>query len=128
MAHHPEVSTASTRRGRSVDRPTVIGATTVHGMLVDGQTRCDHYAGPLDVIALRFACCGDWYPCHLCHSALAGHEARQWSTDDRFTEAVLCGVCGNPLSIKAYLEVSACPACSAGFNPGCRLHHDLYFD
>lgn len=128
MGHHPEVSTASPWRGRSGDRPTEIGATTVHGLLVDDQTRCEHYQGPLDVIALRFACCGDWYPCHLCHTEFAGHELRQWSTDARATQAVLCGVCGSPLRIDAYLETSECPTCSAVFNPGCRLHHDLYFD
>ena len=128
MGHHPEVSTASLWRGRSDDRPTEVGATTVHGLLVDDQTRCEHYRGPLDVIALKFACCGGWYPCHLCHAELADHEAQQWSTKDRATQAVLCGVCGSLLRIDAYLETSECPTCAAGFNPGCRLHHDLYFD
>lgn len=128
MGHHPEVSTASPRRGRSADHPTEVGATTVHGLLVDDQTRCEHYRGPLDVIALKFACCGEWYPCHLCHVELADHEMRQWSTRDRATQAVLCGVCGSLLRIDAYLETSECPTCAAGFNPGCRLHHDLYFD
>lgn len=128
MGHHPEVSTASTHGGRCADRPATIGTTTVHGLLVDGQTRCEHYDGPLDVIAMRFACCGDWYPCHLCHAALAGHGARRWPTASRSAKAVLCGVCGSSLSIEAYLDVSACPTCAAVFNPGCRLHHDLYFD
>lgn len=128
MEHHPEVSTASPRRGRSADRPIEVGATTVHGLLVDDQTRCEHYRGALDVIALKFACCRDWYPCHLCHAELADHEPRQWATDERATQAVLCGVCGSLLRIDAYLETSECPACSAVFNPGCRLHHELYFD
>lgn len=128
MGHHPEVSTASTLRGRSVAPPVRVGATIVHGLLVDEQTRCDHYHGPLDVIALQFACCGRWYPCHLCHEQLAGHEARRWPAQQRDAEAVLCGVCGSLLRIDAYLEVTACPTCASGFNPGCRLHHDLYFD
>jgi len=106
----------------------VVGATPVQGLLIDDETRCEHYRGPLDVIALRFACCGGWYPCHLCHEATADHDARPWPTDARSTEAVLCGVCGTALSIADYLEVSACPTCEAGFNPGCRLHHRLYFD
>lgn len=100
----------------------------MHGLLVDDQTRCEHYQGPLDVIALKFACCGEWYPCHLCHAERADHETRQWSTKDRATQAVLCGVCGSLLRIDAYLATSECPTCAAGFNPGCRLHHDLYFD
>nr|WP_236571211.1 CHY zinc finger protein [Microbacterium hydrocarbonoxydans] len=111
-----------------MDRPIVIGAITVHGLLVDDQTRCDHYCGPLDVIAIRFACCEDWYPCHLCHTALADHEARQWPMRSRATEAVLCGVCACVLTIDGYLAATACPTCAAVFNPGCRLHHELYFD
>ncbi|WP_347876431.1 CHY zinc finger protein [Microbacterium phyllosphaerae] len=128
MGHHPEVSTASTLRGRSADRPTRVGEITVHGLVVDGETRCEHYRGALDVIAIAFACCGDWYPCHLCHEEIAGHEARRWGRDERTTQAVLCGVCGSLLSIHAYLDAPGCPECSAGFNPGCRLHHHLYFD
>lgn len=128
MGHHPEVSTASTLRGRSGDRVARVGETTVHGLVVDGETRCEHYHGPLDVIALQFACCGDWYPCHRCHEEVSGHEARQWGRDERETLAVLCGVCGALLSIRAYLDVQGCPKCSAGFNPGCRMHHQLYFD
>lgn len=100
----------------------------MHGLLVDRETRCDHYAGPLDVVALQFACCGDWYPCHLCHEELADHDARQWPTASRSAEAVLCGVCGARLRIDRYLDASACPTCAAEFNPGCRLHHHLYFD
>ena len=100
----------------------------MHGLVVDGETRCEHYRGALDVIAIQFACCGDWYPCHLCHEEVADHEARQWARGERATTAVLCGVCGSKLSIHAYLDAQGCPECSAGFNPGCRLHHDLYFD
>lgn len=133
MEHHSEVSTASLWRGRSAgpaaaDGGVIVSGTAVRGLLVDGETRCEHYSGPLDVIALQFACCREWYPCHLCHQEVADHDARQWSKDARSTEAVLCGVCGAMLTIADYLEASACPTCTAGFNPGCRLHHRLYFD
>lgn len=100
----------------------------MHGLVVDDQTGCEHYRGPLDVVALQAACCGDWYPCHLCHDESAGHELRPWAKSARGAQAVLCGVCGTRLTIDAYLVATRCAQCSAGFNPGCRLHHHLYFD
>ncbi|MFJ4175705.1 CHY zinc finger protein [Microbacterium sp. NPDC089696] len=106
----------------------LIGDTLVRGLLVDDRTRCEHYHGPLDVIALRFACCREWYPCHECHTAVADHPASQWSIEERREAAVLCGECGTRLRIDDYLDIERCPSCRAGFNPGCRLHHRLYFD
>jgi uncharacterized CHY-type Zn-finger protein len=106
----------------SHDRPRVLGPT------VDEQTRCVHYRTPLDVIAIRFACCNEYYPCHLCHEVAAGHPARTWSVADRDQHAVLCGVCGTELTIAEYSETEGCPACAARFNPGCSLHAHLYFD
>ena len=43
----------------------------VQGIDVDAQTRCAHWQGPMDVIALRMKCCGAWFPCFECHAALA---------------------------------------------------------
>ena len=99
----------------------------VLGPTVDDQTRCIHYRTDLDVIAIRFACCGEYYPCHLCHAETADHPAEQWPLDERDERAVLCGVCKHELTIAEYLLVEACPACGAAFNPGCRLHTELYF-
>lgn len=127
MGHHPGVSTASLRRVTSPGS-VLIGETLVRGLLVDDRTRCEHYHGPLDVIALRFACCREWYPCHECHAALADHPAAQWPIDARGEDAVLCGECGTRLRIDEYLAIEGCPSCHAGFNPGCRLHRRLYFD
>ncbi|MFP3466353.1 CHY zinc finger protein [Leifsonia sp. SIMBA_070] len=104
------------------DRPRVLGP------VVDDETRCIHYRSPLDVVAIRFACCGEYYPCHLCHAETAGHPATQWPRQDRDREAVLCGVCRTELTIAEYLVVDACPNCAAPFNPGCRLHTHLYFE
>lgn len=101
--------------------PTVLGAA------IDGQTRCVHYSTLFDVVALKFACCGEFYPCHLCHAQSAEHGAKQWPHASRDELAVLCGVCGHLLSIAHYLEVTQCPSCTAVFNPGCKLHADLYF-
>jgi uncharacterized CHY-type Zn-finger protein len=103
------------------------GAPRVLGPTVDKQTRCIHYRTPLDVIAIQFACCLEFYPCHLCHAETADHQTTQWPVDSREARAVLCGVCGHQLTIANYLCTDACPACTAPFNPGCKLHTDLYF-
>ena len=107
----------------------IVHGTTVHGIAVDGATRCAHYHGPLDVIALRFACCGEFFPCFDCHHALSDHPPRRWPAADFDREAVLCGICGHRLAIHAYLTSgNRCPQCGAGFNPGCARHHHLYFE
>ncbi|MFJ3491214.1 CHY zinc finger protein [Leifsonia aquatica] len=98
------------------------------GPTVDDQTRCIHYRTELDVIAIRFACCGEYYPCHLCHAEAADHPAQAWPEGSGAERAVLCGVCGEELTIDAYLGVDGCPGCGAAFNPGCKLHRHLYFD
>jgi uncharacterized CHY-type Zn-finger protein len=103
-------------------RPRVLGS------VVDDQTRCIHYATPLDIIAIRFACCGEFYPCHLCHAETADHLAEQWPITARDTRAVLCGVCGRVLAIDEYLDADGCPACHSTFNPGCKLHTPFYFE
>ncbi|MGN8026832.1 CHY zinc finger protein [Microbacterium sp. 22242] len=99
----------------------------VRGRVVDEQTRCVHYRTELDIVAIRFACCGEYYPCHLCHEETAGHAAQRWPGDARATKAVLCGACGAELSIAEYVATTSCPCCSAAFNPGCALHEHLYF-
>ena len=58
----------------------------VFGPTVDDHTRCVHYATELDIIAIRFACCDRYYPCHLCHSETADHPAeylKLWGPPDR---------------------------------------------
>lgn len=98
------------------------------GSPVDEQTRCVHYRTALDVVAITFWCCREYYPCHLCHEESAGHPAVQWPAEEQDRPAVLCGVCGHELSVREYLEVEGCPRCGTGFNPGCALHADLYFE
>nr|WP_245723755.1 CHY zinc finger protein [Microbacterium humi] len=100
----------------------------MHGAVVDAQTRCIHYASALDVVAIRFACCREYYPCHACHEQFAGHAATVWPQDRRDERAILCGVCRHELTISEYRAADECPACGAGFNPGCRLHAHLYFE
>ncbi|MFB7250863.1 CHY zinc finger protein [Microbacterium sp. NPDC056234] len=100
----------------------------VRGAVVDGQTRCVHYRSALDIVAIRFACCDEWYPCLRCHDEVSEHGIRPWPVEARDEQAVLCGVCGSTLSIGAYLVAQACPRCAAPFNPGCALHHSVYFE
>ncbi len=101
----------------------------LRGVDVDPETRCAHWASPVDVVALRFGCCETYYPCASCHDAVTGHEAEPWPRD-RFDEpAVLCGVCRETLTAREYLDGDdACPHCGAAFNPGCRRHRDRYFE
>ena len=100
----------------------------MRGAVVDDQTRCVHYASELDVVAIRFRCCDTYYPCHACHAEAVDHPAERWTADERAAQAILCGVCGHELRVLDYLAVDACPACGAGFNPGCRAHAPLYFE
>jgi uncharacterized CHY-type Zn-finger protein len=106
-----------------VTRPAVLGLD------LDPQTRCAHWRSPLDVIAIKMKCCGAYYACRDCHDALADHPAQVWPREQRDQPAVLCGVCGEELSVRRYMDCgNRCPACGAGFNPGCRLHYHLYFE
>lgn len=108
--------------------PVPGGEPQVLGPTVDAQTRCAHYAGPFDVVAILFFCCGRWYPCMRCHEACEAHPIRPWPRSRHDAEALLCGVCAHRMSIASYLRAEACPSCAAGFNPGCAAHHSLYFE
>ena len=112
---------ATSRSAGERGRPRVLGP------VVDEATRCVHYRTEVDIVAIRFACCGEYYPCHRCHEETADHAAEQWPIADRGREAVLCGACGTELTIRAYLDTTGCPACGAPFNERCRLHTHLYF-
>lgn len=104
--------------------------TPTHGLDVDEQTRCRHWHSPVDVIAIKFACCEQYYACYDCHSELAGHPPQRWPKSSFAHEKViLCGVCKYEMTIKEYQESdSTCPKCAATFNPRCALHWPLYFE
>jgi uncharacterized CHY-type Zn-finger protein len=104
-------------------------SVTVRGVEVDAQTRCAHYHGATDVIAIKMKCCGVYYACKDCHEALAEHAIEVWPRSEWNELAILCGECGAELSIADYMKCeSQCPACDAGFNPGCRNHYHFYFE
>ena len=106
-----------------MSRPEVIGLD------LDAQTRCRHYRSPRDVVAIKTKCCGVYYACKDCHDAVADHPIVAWPLHERGAKAVLCGVCGHEMTVRAYLESdNKCPNCGASFNPGCRSHHHFYFE
>ena len=51
-------------------RASLAGATTpVFGVGVDrrSESRCDHWHSELDIVAIKFLCCGKFYACRSCH-------------------------------------------------------------
>lgn len=99
------------------------------GIEVDAQTRCAHYKSESDIIAIKFKCCGRWFPCYQCHVECAGHAPKVWANGEFDAPAILCGGCGFQLKINEYLDCdSICPKCCRRFNPGCANHYHLYFE
>ena len=99
----------------------------VFGKLVDDQTRCTHYHSPVDIVAIRFKCCGKFYPCYRCHDECESHPIVRWEKDEFDTQAVLCGVCKRTLSVREYMGAECCPHCGSAFNAGCKKHYGIYF-
>jgi uncharacterized CHY-type Zn-finger protein len=108
----------------------------VHGLSLTPLTQCAHWNSPLDIIAIRHACCGKFYACISCHDAVEcndslenSHTSSVWPLSQRNERAVLCGKCKHVLRIDEYLSCgSVCTRCGAGFNPGCKGHWRLYFE
>ena len=119
------------------------GRPKVHGIEVDANGRCAHYHSRLDIVAIKMKCCGTYYACKDCHVSLANHTIEQWTRPEWGERAILCGACGEELTIDAYMKSSQsvegsnengdctdyhrCPACAADFNPKCRNHYSFYF-
>jgi len=117
----PDAGDTDVTGGRS-DQPQV------HGLTVDSQTRCVHYHGPTDVVAMRLACCAGFWPCHACHDEQADHPIRVVPREDVGLPRVLCGVCRHVMTVEQYRGASRCPRCAAEFNPRCAAHAHLYFE
>ena len=102
---------------------------TIKGKTTDNFTRCEHYHSSLDIIAIKFKCCNEYYACFYCHQEEADHEAQVWGKDEFANKAILCGQCKNEQSISEYMSSSnKCPNCGVNFNPNCKKHYHLYFD
>lgn len=106
-----------------------IGEHEVFGISCDVESRCSHYHSTVDIVAIRFYCCNKWYSCYSCHQELSDHAAKVWPEAQWNAHAILCGACGNTLSIQEYTAGGDhCPHCHASFNPGCKHHKHLYFE
>ena len=100
----------------------------VRGVDVDAESRCKHYHGATDIVAIKMKCCGFYYACKDCHAELADHAIEVWPVREWEEKAILCGVCGSQSSIREYLQSGyRCFACGAAFNPKCGNHHHFYF-
>ncbi len=99
------------------------------GKAVDDQTRCIHYHSALDIIAIKFKCCNNYYPCLYCHQEEADHQVVLWKKNEREEKAVLCGICKHEMIIKEYLNCNnQCPVCCSKFNAKCTNHYHFYFE
>ena len=79
----------------------------INGLLVDDQSRCQHYHSTLDIVALKCFECQKYYACY---------------------QVLICGVCRHEMTIEEYQEAVACPNCHSAFNPACSKHYDIYFE
>ncbi|GKU80819.1 CHY zinc finger protein [Niallia sp. NCCP-28] len=100
----------------------------IFGFPVDKETRCIHYHGEVDVIAIKFFCCNHYYPCYKCHEEEANHPIKRWPKQRFDEKAILCGVCKMEHTINAYKNMKVCSNCGAKFNDRCELHYPLYFE
>ncbi len=101
----------------------------VCGIDADGAYGCKHYSSPLDIVAILCPCCKKYYACHLCHEELSSRPIKKRAVSEFSLKAILCRRCGGTLTIAEYLSCQdRCPKCKALFNPGCKLHKNLYFE
>ena len=54
-------------------------------------------------------CCGVYYACKDCHHALAGHPIEVWPDSEWIEKAILCGACGQELTIHQYMQCEFVP-------------------
>lgn len=96
---------------------------------IDRETRCKHYHGEKDIIAIRFKCCATFYSCYYCHEEAADHKHEVWSGDELQMKEILCGKCHAELTIEDYLNCGyICPSCRSSFNSKCSSHYHFYFE
>jgi len=101
----------------------------VFGVSVTLLTQCVHWSSPLDIIAIKHACCNKFYACISCHNASETHKPDVWSRSQQSEKAVLCGNCKHVLAVDEYMQSgSTCTKCGSAFNPGCKGHWGMYFE
>lgn len=104
--------------------PMNVTSKGIHGILVDDESRCQHYHTKLDIIANRCSVCRKLYACYQCHDQLEDHPFGPVNPSD--PDSVMCGVCGRTFSYNEYHQCCSCPDCGSAFNPRCSLHKDIY--
>jgi len=101
----------------------------IKGQLNDQETRCVHWDSKLDIVAIKFYCCEEYFACYDCHEEEASHYLKTWPKHKFDEKAVMCGSCKHEMSINQYLNSrDRCPSCNAEFNPSCRNHWGRYFE
>lgn len=100
----------------------------VKGVKVDEEARCLHYHKEIDVIAIQFACCNEFYACYHCHKEEADHSAKRWPKTKWSQKAILCGHCKKTMTIFDYMQTNMCPDCKHPLNEKCLGHYPLYFE
>lgn len=100
----------------------------IYGNVIDNETRCVHYHTEKDIVAIKFKCCDNYYPCYKCHEEHAQHIIERWPQKQFDEFAILCGSCHTELTIQQYMSASNCPHCEAIFNERCALHYRIYFE
>lgn len=100
----------------------------VKGNVIDNETRCSHYHTEKDRVAIKFYCCKTYFSCYLCHKEAGCGQLQTWPKNKFNQKGILCGACGEEMTINAYLKSSDnCPNCQAAFNPNCSVHKHYYF-
>ncbi|WP_337097855.1 CHY zinc finger protein [Limosilactobacillus fermentum] len=94
----------------------------IHGIDTDEAGRCTHYHQEVDVAALKCARCQKYYACYQCHDQLEDHPFAACGKEEL---AVVCGECGQQMNFAQY-ATGTCLNCQHPFNPGCKLHYDIY--
>ena len=79
----------------------------INGLLVDDQSRCQHYHSPLDIVALKCFECQKYYACYQCHDRLEAHIYRAYPCQLKQDKVLICGVCRHEMTIEEYQDVEA---------------------
>ena len=100
----------------------------IYGLLVDNESRCQHYHTELDIVALKCFGCLKYYACYQCHDSLEEHIAFELILVISSRTRSLCGVYQHEMVIDEYQEAIVCPNCHSAFNLACSKHYDIYFE
>ena len=82
----------------------------IYGLLVDNESRCQHYHTELDIVALKCFDCLKYYACYQCHDSLEEHSFRAYPCHLKQDKVLICGVYQH------------------AFNLACSKHYDIYFE